>query len=59
MGDTKVLAKEELARDQDALVAAKKVRRKAEIEASRPEVERTSLLMDIESAKDEVSSLKS
>ena len=57
--NAKALAKEEMARVRDALVAVEEVRCKAKVEAARLEVERTSLLLDIEASKDEVSSLQS
>ena len=59
MGDEKARAKKELARVRDALAATEEASRKAEAKAARLEVERTSLLLDIGAAKDEVSSLKS
>ena len=58
-GDLKARAEEELARVRDSLEAAEDARRKDEVEAARLEVERTSLLLDIEAAKDEVFFLKS
>ena len=59
VGDMKAWAEEELVRVRDALVVAKEARLEAEAEASRLEIEWTSLLLDIEPAKDEVSSLQS
>ena len=59
MGDEKARAKKELARVQDALAATEEASRKAEAKAARLEVERTSLMLDIRAAKDEVSSLQS
>ena len=61
MGDTKALVEDKLARAQDALVVAEEGRHKAEAEAEAThlEVERTSLLLEIEAAKDELSSLHS
>ena len=53
VGDAKVRAKEELARVRVSLAGL------AEVEATRLEVERTSLMLDIGAAKDEVSSLQS
>ena len=44
VGDTKALAKDKLARVQDALVVTKEAKPKAEVEAARLEVERTSLM---------------
>ena len=55
-GDVKALAKDKLARVQDALTVAEEARRMAEAEVARLEVERTSLLLEIRAAKDEVSS---
>ena len=40
-------------------MVAKEVRRKAEVEVARLEVERTSILLEIRAAKDEISSLHS
>ena len=50
---------DKLDRVQDALAAVKEARRNAEVEAARLKVERTSLMMKIKMAKDEVSSLHS
>ena len=62
-GDTKALEDDKLARVRDALVVAEeakhKVEAEAEAEAANLEVERTSLLLEIGAAKDEVSSLHS
>ena len=64
-GDAKMRAEGELARVKDALVVAKKAKRKAEAkveveaEVARPEVEQTSLMLEIGAVKDEVSSLQS
>ena len=58
-GDAKARAEKELARVREALVAVEEARRKAEVEAARLEVERAYLLLDIEAAKDDVSSLQS
>ena len=55
----KALVEDKLDRVQDALAAVKEARRKAEVEAARLKVERTSLMMKIKTAKDEVSSLHS
>ena len=57
--DVKPLVKDKLARVQDAMAVAKEAKRKAEAEAARLEVERTSILLEIRAAKDEVSSLHS
>ena len=59
VGNTKSRSKEELARVRDALVAAEEAKRKVEDELAYLEVERTSFLLDIRAAKDEVSSLQS
>ena len=56
-GEAKVLAKDKLARVQDALAVANEAKHKAEAEAVLLEVERTSLLLDIGAVKNEVSSL--
>ena len=58
-GDVKALAKDKLARVQDAMAVAKEARWMAEAEVARLEVERTSLMLEIGAAKDEVSSLHS
>ena len=49
----------DLTKAQDALAVVEEARCKAEAEATRLEVERTSLLLEIRAAKDEVSSLHS
>ena len=59
MIDTKVLAEDKPARVQDALTFTEEAKRKAETEAAILEFERTSLLLEIKVAKDEVSSLHS
>ena len=48
-----------MARVQDALAVSGEARRKAEPEVASLEVERTSLLLEVRAAKDEVSSLQS
>ena len=58
-GDAKELVEDKLARVQDALAVAEKARRKAEAEVARLEVEQTSLLLEVGTTKDEVSSLYS
>ena len=65
-GDAKAKEEGDLARVQDALMAGKEakaiaeeVRRKIEAEVTRLEIKRTSLLLKIGAAKDEVSSLHS
>ena len=59
--DSKAWAKDELARVQDALEIVKEAKHKAEVEAEAEaaclEVERTSFLLEIRAAKDELSSL--
>ena len=59
MGDVKALAKDKLARVQDALAVTEEAKCKVKAEAAHLEVERTSLLLEIGAAKDEVSSLHS
>ena len=49
--------KDALAATEEARVVAEEVRRKAEFKAARLEVDRTSLLLELGVAKDEVSSL--
>ena len=58
-GDAKARAEDDLSRVQEALVVAKEVRRKAKAETARLEVERTSPLLGLGEANDEVSSLYS
>ena len=58
-GDAKALAKDKLARVQDALAVVEKARRKAEAEVAHLKFERTSLLLEIGAIKDEVSYLHS
>ena len=58
-GDVKAWAEVELARVQGALAVAKEARRKVEVEAAHLEVKRTSLMLEIRAAKDEVSFLHS
>ena len=58
-GDAKALTEDKLATVQDALAVAGETRRKTEAEDGRLDVERTSLLLEIGAAKDEVSSLHS
>ena len=57
--DAKVVAEDKLARVQNALAIAEEARRKAEVEVTPFEVERTLLLLEIRAAKDEVSSFHS
>ena len=52
-------AEEDLARVQEALVAAEEGKRKAEAETSFLEVDQTSLMLELGAAKHEVSSLHS
>ena len=58
-GDARARAKEDLARVQEALAAAKEGRHKAEVKTALLEVERTSLLLELGATKDEVTSLHS
>ena len=58
-GDAKARAEDDLARVQEALMVTDEARRKAEAETVRLEVERTSLLLELGVAKDEVFSLHS
>ena len=52
MSDAKAQAKDNLAKVQDALAVGEEARRKAQAQAARLEVEQTSLLLEIEAAKD-------
>ena len=56
-GNAKVKVESELARVRNALAVAEEARRKAEDEASRLAYERVSLLLEIGSCEDEVSSI--
>ena len=58
-GDTKVRAEDDLAKVQEALALAEEANCKTEDKITCLEVERTSLLLELEAAKDEVSSLHS
>ena len=58
-GNVKAQAVGDLTRVQDTLTAAEEARCKAKVEATRIEVERTSLMLEIGAAKDEVSSPQS
>ena len=58
-GDAKAWAEDDLAKAQSALAVAEEAKRKAKAESARLEVERTSLLLEIGAAKDEVCSLQS
>ena len=58
-GEAKAKAKDDLTRDRDALAAGEEDGRRIEAEFARLEVERTSLLLELEASKDEVSSLHS
>ena len=51
-GDAKAQTEEEMVRVRDALGSADEARHKAEAEDARIEVERTSLMLDIEVTKD-------
>ena len=53
-GEAKAQAEDDLARAQSAMVTAEEVKCKAEVETTLLEVERTSLLLEIGAAKDEV-----
>ena len=55
-GDTKARVEDDLARVQEALAVAEEARHKVEAETTHLEVERTSLLLELGTAKDEVSS---
>ena len=55
--EAKARAEDDLARVQSALATAEEVKRKSEVETTRLEVKRTSLLLEIGAAKDEVCSL--
>ena len=58
-GSARAKVESELARVQNALAVAEEARRKAEDEASHLAVERVSLLLELETSKDEVSALQS
>ena len=58
-GDAKERVEDDLARVLDALAAAKEDRRKSKAEIARLAVERTLLLIELETSKYEVSSLYS
>ena len=58
-GEARARAKEDLARVQKALAAAKEGRHKVEVGTARPKVEWTSLLLELGATKEEVSSLHS
>ena len=58
-GDAKARVEDHLTRALDALVAAEEDGRRLEAEIARLAVERTSLLLELEESKDEVSSLLS
>ena len=57
-GSTRTQVESELARVQNSLVIVEEARRKAEDEASRLAVERVSLLLELETCKDEVSAIR-
>ena len=57
-GDAKARAEDDLARVRDALVVAEEAKHKAEAKTSRLEVERMPLLLELGTAKHEVSSLQ-
>ena len=58
-GDAKAWAEDDLAKAQSTLAIAEEAKRKEKAESTRLEVERTSLLLEIGAAKDEVCSLQS
>ena len=58
-GDAKARVDEDLARAQDSHAAIEEAKRKAEVKTARLKVDRTSLLLGIGAAKDEVSALQS
>ena len=58
-GDAMARAEDDLTRVQEALAVTEEARCKAEAKTSRLEVERTSLLLELGAAKDEVPSLYS
>ena len=57
VGDAKARENKDLTRVQEALAAVEEGRLKAEAETTRLEVERTSLLLELRTTKDEVSSI--
>ena len=57
VGEAKARAGDDLTRDRDALAAAKEDQRRLEAEVSHLTVERTSLLLELETSRDEVSAL--
>ena len=59
VGGARERAQDDLARVRDALAVAEEAKRKTEAKTARLEVERTSLLLELEAAKDEVSFLQS
>ena len=59
VGDAKARVKDDLARVLDALATTEEDGRKSEAEIACLAIERTSLLLDLEASKDEVSSLHS
>ena len=59
MSEAKARVEGDLAKVQEALVVAKEARLRAEVKTSSLKVERTSLLLELGAAKDEVSSLHS
>ena len=58
-GEAKARAEDDLTRVRDTLVAAEENKRGLEVEVARPTVERTSLLLELEAPRDEVSTLHS
>ena len=58
VGSAKAKVESELARVQNALSVAEEAKRKAEDEASRLAIERVSLLLELETSKDEMFALQ-
>ena len=58
-GDAKARVEDDLTRARDALVAMEEEGYRLEVEVARLAIERTSLLLELEASKDEVSSLHS
>ena len=58
-GDAKARVEDDLTRARDAFAASEEDRSKLEAEVARPTVERTSLLLELDASKDEVSYLHS
>ena len=58
-GDSKAMVDDELSRALDALATTEEDRRRLEVELAHLAIERTSLLLELNESKDEVSSLHS